>query len=453
MPRRRIRLVEMGKHFLYLPIYFAAHKKFFGLLPDDVHVEIERCEAGTDEATYLQMMDQSAEFHDDVLAITDPIQIFKTPLKLSPKPAVLATLVTNGAFWAVNHGEQTVNGLRDLGLFERVIAFRPGTTSYGIAARIARESGTNIPLHKFIEIVDPGKELLLLTDPLMGRNAVALSPDLLRIESLIQNHSASIELELGRTAEYNDVLVTALVSNDEFVRTNLDIAQAIVSALQKALIMTRLEHPDVIRFAADAFRFGDHVAGAIKKAIQAEVIPMSTAVAQAHWMHAAKAHFESLHPASDWTKDEEKSGLEYFRLCVEPYARFSEEGIRQSLESVPTDTRNDSRWSRSLPFAIPILAASLSPLLGVLSTLGIFAGIWGTWWLAKQDAIKPYPLVDWAIRISLPMGTLITAVPFVKVFNITAGGNFLVFGPLLLAVALTSTGVGYSLHYSKRDKS
>lgn len=453
MSRRRIRIVEMGKHFLYLPVYFAEHKNFFGLLPDDVHVEIERCEAGTDEATYAQMMDRSAEFCDDVIAITDPIQILNTPLNSSQKPAILATLVTNGAFWAVNHGEQTINGLRDLGLFERVIAFRPGTTSYSIAARIARESGKPTPLDQFIEVVDPGNELLLLTDTQKGKNAVALSPDVLRIENMIQNHRASIELELGRTAEYNDVLVTALVSYGEFVGHNSDIVQGIVSAVQKALVMTRLQHPDVIRFATDAFRFGDYVAGAVKKAVQAEVIPMSTAVAQAHWMHAAKAHFDSVHSGVSWTTNEEANTLEYYKVCVEPYAKFSEEATRQVLESAPGEASKVPRWSRLLPFAIPILATLASPVLGVLPTLGILLGSWITWWLAKQNAIKPYPVVYWTVIMSLPTGTLVIALPYIAVLDITEKSVFLWVGPFLLAAAVTAAAVGYNLYYAKHDKS
>jgi hypothetical protein len=445
-------MLQMGKHFLYLPLYFAAHRRFFGLLPDDVHVEIERCDAGTDEATYAQMMLESPEFAEDVIAVTDPVKIFNTELKAARKPAVVATLVTNGAFWAVNHGQQTINGLRDLGVFERVIAFAPGTTSYSIAARIARESGRSTQLEQFIEVVEQGKELLLLTDSLKGKNAVALSPDVLRIEDMVQSRKASIELALGRTAEYNDVLVTALVSHSDFVAANKDIIQAIVAAVQKALVMTRLQHPDVIQYAADAFRFGEHVAGALRMAVQADVIPLSTAVARAHWLHAAKAHFESAHPGSAWTKDEEARSQDYFRDCIEPYAGFAEEATRHVLEGVSADSARPSRWSRAMPFAVPVAAALASPLLGVVPTLALMAGVAATTWLVRQPAVVPYPAVLWSVWLGGLGGTVVTVFPYTQSLTVTDKSVFLTVGLFLLAGALTAAFVGYNLYYAKRDK-
>ena len=51
MQRKRIRILQMGKHFLYLPVYFARENNFFGLLPANVHVEIETADKRTDQGT------------------------------------------------------------------------------------------------------------------------------------------------------------------------------------------------------------------------------------------------------------------------------------------------------------------------------------------------------------------------------------------------------------------
>jgi hypothetical protein len=446
MPRRRVHILQMGKHFLYLPLYFARQNQFFGYLPEDVHVEIDTCEAGTDAATYAQMMDETAASRDFVMAVTDPIQVFQTPLNARRKPAVLATLVTNGAFWAVNHGTRTINGLRDLGAFERVIAFRPGTSSYNIAARIARESGTTTPLDQFIEVVAPGKELLLLTDAKKGRGAVALSPDLLTIEDMTHSQRASVELALGGTPEYNDVLVTALVSYQEYVKDNKAVVEAIVKGLQKALLMTRLKHPDVIKFAGDYFTFGEHVSGAVTKALQAEVFPLSVSVAQAHWMHAAKAYFEGIHPGNDWTKDEEARGLSYFKAFVEPYAGIAEQATQRLLDAAPPvdPAGGEGRWLLALLVCM-VSAVGLAVGFGLVPALSLVGGGFMTWWFARQPWVRDYPLIYWLFVVSAASGTLLIALPYVSWLQVTDRADPRNVGLGFITFALGTALAGYAM--------
>src|SRR5690348_14446824 len=102
MAERSIHILQMGKHFLYLPIYYAHRRAFFGYLPPNVEVVIDEPLAEhTDAAVYDQLMDESLDYRDSVMAIADPTQILRTPLSSEKLPAVLATIVTNGAFWAI----------------------------------------------------------------------------------------------------------------------------------------------------------------------------------------------------------------------------------------------------------------------------------------------------------------------------------------------------------------
>ncbi|MFA5265693.1 MAG: hypothetical protein WC378_17880 [Opitutaceae bacterium] len=446
MPRRRVHILQMGKHFLYLPLYFARQNQFFGFLPDDVHVEIDTCEAGSDEATYSQIMDETAAHRDFVMAVTDPIQVFKTPLDARRKPAVLATLVTNGAFWAVNHGTRKINGLRDLGAFERVIAYRPGTSSYSIAARIARESGNTTPLDQFIEVVAPGKELLLLTDAKKGHGAVALSPDLLTIEDMTHNQRASVELALGGTPEYNDVLVTALVSYQQYVKDNRTIVDAIVMGLQKALLMTRLKHPDVIKFAEDYFTFGEHASGAVSKALQAEVFPLSVSVAQAHWMHAAKAYFEANHPGGGWTRDEEERGIEYFKAFVEPYSGIGEHATKRLLDAAPQPKPDGDDPRRLLTLLVcAFMAVGLAVGLGLVAALCLVGGSFMTWWFARQKWVTDYRLIFWLFIVGAVSGTLLVALPYVGWLHVADKADPRNVGLGFITFALGTALAGYAM--------
>ncbi len=438
MQRKRIRILQMGKHFLYLPVYFARENNFFGLLPANVHVEIETADKRTDQGTYRQMID-NVPTSEYVLAVTDPIRIFDTSLSSQRKPAVLATLVTNGGFWAINHGSHQINGLRDLGSFERVIAYRPGTTSYNIAARIARDTGKTT-LESFIDVVDPGNELLMLMDPLRGRNAVALSPDVLTIEELIEKKRASIELALGGTPEYNDVLVTALVSYNDFVSENREIVQAVVAALQKALLMIHLRDPSVAEYAEDYFG-GDHTSGAIDRARHAGVLPLSTVVAQAHWAHAAKAYFEASHPGTTWTTDEEKSSAEYYRECVEPYRQMAEAAAKAVLE--PTNKAGDeSRTVAASAAFAAILAAGLSRYFGIVAVSGLALGGWILWWVGRRAEIANYQAIAAGWYASGIIAIIAFLFPGIRSPEI---------GVAFLIAAVGIYFVGYGIERSKRD--
>jgi hypothetical protein len=440
----------MGKHFLYLPFYFACHKRFFGFLPEGVHVEIETSDPGTDKAAYIQMMSESPEHRDYVMAVADPVQVYQSSLGSARRPAILATLVTNGAFWAVNHGAKTSKGLRDLGLFERIIAYGPGTTSYSIAARIARDSGTTTPIADFIEVVEPGGELLLLTDPKKGAKAVALSPDLLWIEEMERNRIASIELPLGQTAEYNDVLVTALLSYEAFVCENPEIVNGIVKGIQKALLMTRLKNPEVIEYAENYFRFGEHAPNAITKAIDSEVFPISVAVAQPHWLHASKAYFEASKGGAGWTKEEEARAYEYYKACVSPYLPIAQAATTTAIEPAKVEHKANWRWPLALIFA----AICAGALFGWFPATLLASGAFVTWWLARQPSVSAYPFVFWTFILLAVGGTLAFSAPFVHLLKIpeAEGAELRAGGIAALVGALAMAGVGYGIDYAERRK-
>jgi len=382
MTRRSIHILEMSKHFLYLPIYYAHDQGFFGFLPSDIAIVIEPCDGHTDDATYDQMMDSTPRYRDYEMAITDPIQALRTPLTSMRKPAILATLVTNAAFWAVNHAQHTVQSFRDLGAFDRVIAYAPGTTSHNIALRIGRDSGN---LRQLIDVVEPGKELLRLTGGTMGRHAVALSPDLLHIEEMTSLGTASLELNLGNTPEYNDVLVTTLISHNEFVRQNETLVYGLLRAIQKALLMTRQRHPDVIRFAQEYFHFADRADGAVRKAIESEVFPISVQTTRAHWVNAAKAYFESTRSGATWSAADERHAVEYYNECVEPYKKYSD--IIPDLTDNASRNVKQNRWTPITLVSVALATVGATAWLGWKAAIVFAMGValaWSVIMLAKK---------------------------------------------------------------------
>src|SRR5687767_2880093 len=115
---RKVHILQMGKHFVYLPLYYAHSRGFFGHLKEPVSIVIdEPLPPYTDTATFDHVMDRSPRHRDFVMCITDPTQALQPLSTELHRPAVLATLVTNGSFWAVDHRTRTIKGLRDLGSF------------------------------------------------------------------------------------------------------------------------------------------------------------------------------------------------------------------------------------------------------------------------------------------------------------------------------------------------
>lgn len=426
---RSIHILQMGKHFLYLPIYYAAHNNFFGFLPAGVEVVIDEPVAQhTDSETYRQMMDDSQAFNSLVIAITDPTQIFNTPLNSSRLPAVLATLVTNGAFWAINHGTYgEIESLKDLVVFDRIIAYGKGTTSYNIAARIARDSNTSRSPDKIIRVVNPGEELLLLSDAEAGANAVALSPDILHIEHLTspdRSDGFRIELAIGDTAEYNDVIVTALVANNEFVKDNRDAVIGILKGIQQSLKLIHNDNADVLRFARSYFRYADKAEGALRKAISAGVIPRTIAIAQSHWKCAAKTNSEQ---TDNDTYNETKIS-QYYHACIEPYEQLANECIKSvDVPIIAGRQLESSLFQRKIvPLIYVVSAIAITAKYGWMKAslllagflappilLFIFKHIWKIGWATFVKRIKFPFLVFMGI-----VGIVSIILPFVPRFGL-----------------------------------
>ena len=433
MAERSIHILQMGKHFLYLPIYYAHHRAFFGYLPPNVEVVIDAPLAEhTDIAVYDQLMDESPDYRDSVMAIADPTQILRTPLSSEKLPAVLATIVTNGAFWAINHGAHEIGGLRDLAAFDQVIAYDKGTTSYNIAVRIANDSGIKKDLDKFIQIVAPGNELLRLSNQTSGSNTFALSPDILQIEEMTKRPGSTVkeELAIGTTEEYSAVIATALISSNHFVENEPEIVRGMVRGIQHALRLTRLADPDVIRFAQSYFRFADRAEGALNRAKRASVIPPNAAVERPHWMSAAKANCEA---NESWTKMHEANASEYYKKCIEPYQHFAEEAIAHDLVPLQTTT---SLWIKFVPFAATFIAIGVTALFGWLPSFVIALTITLAWCI-KSVALKGTTRLMRILSILAVAGLLTIALPFVKPFGLREKADvFIPMGAGFLVMAI-----------------
>ena len=68
MAKDVIQIVEMSRHFLYLPLYYAKLHNFFGRLPPDVQIEIVSPLEATDAAASLSSQSRNPNRHDCAMA-------------------------------------------------------------------------------------------------------------------------------------------------------------------------------------------------------------------------------------------------------------------------------------------------------------------------------------------------------------------------------------------------
>ena len=323
----RVTIVEMAHHFLYLPVHYALHTKCFGCVPDRYELVLIPAPAKTDRSTYLQLMQGAQAGHNYVgFAVMDPAEtLHDRDTHLTP-PVVLASLITNSAFWAVDRRTHEIRFLRDLASFDKIIAFEEGTTSHGIATRIYKDANKQ----PSIKAVAPGRELTLLTSSAKG--TMALTPDLLGIDKLMadQSETFNVDLALGTTPEYNNVLVTALLSRADVVQDHPELVTGLLTAIQRAMLLVRFADPQVIKFAMDSHGENERrVTGALRRAADAQVFPATIEVSRAHWLNAARAAADAAGRPYD-TAEHDRAG-HVFRSVVEPYQALARDAIRADI--------------------------------------------------------------------------------------------------------------------------
>jgi hypothetical protein len=316
------KIVVMDDHFLYLPLFYAKHRDFYGFIPPHYKVDIVKSADKTDISAFKMLMDVSSSRNADInFAVCDPACVLTAVGTSPPIPIVLAELISNTAFWAVDRTDRPASFLSELTAFKNIISFKPGTTSYGIASRIVREGkGNHAPT---IRPVDPGHELVRLRTS--ERSTVALSPDILGIDHLLFNNAEfKIYLALGNTPEYSSVLLTGLMTRDDVFHNHKELTLGLLEAIQQSMILTKNRMPDVMKYADDRFGpFGeDLVRKAFDRADEAHVFPDNIVVKQAHWMNAADVAADSMGCPCDKTE-----ALHVFHQHIAPYSHLTQQAV------------------------------------------------------------------------------------------------------------------------------
>lgn len=431
--RKRVTIIQTGHHFLYLPLHYAIEANFFGCVPDVYEIDLWCSPKKTDRDAYLNLKNGRAENHDYIgFAIADPAELLHDTDHNINSPVILAGLITNSSFWAVDRRTHSVRVVSDLGEFDHIIAFPEGTTSNGIAKRIYRDAKKN----PSIISVNFGEELTTLTTTQKG--TVALTPDLLALDKLLADKSDIyyVDLALGKTLEYNNVLVTALISRTDVIHEHPELVQGVIKAIQRATMLVRFADPAVIKFAMETYGESEsRIVGALRRAEDAQVFPATIEVNQTHWEKAARAASDAA--GREFDDREHDRATAVYKSAVAPYLELTRKAIRDDLvprlknnleSQIECKTRFQScfEWSIlglivGLPagaalaewMQVPLAAVSISVLLimtfltikmprnwwvQILQIVWLLIGLLLICWLLfKKPASPPFvpPLWEW----------------------------------------------------------
>ena len=216
-----VTILVMDRHFLYLPVYLAQfdHPEsgklpFFGKLPPEYSVEVKLAQR---ERTEPMPVYSRCSWTLGLARATSclPCATLRCFLIVHIRTLMAASVISNSAFWAVNHDAQKVKLFSDLSLFERVICYKEKTTSNLIARRIVKRDTRKLVVVESTDEIDRFESL--------GEGTLAISPELLKIANLVHGplapgeKRAEIVLELCTTKEFSNVLTTALFTRVEVV--------------------------------------------------------------------------------------------------------------------------------------------------------------------------------------------------------------------------------------------
>ena len=322
----RLRLITPGDHFLYLPLYFAGFRKFFDRIPERYHLVIESLSTVTDDRAFHMLTNRSYPLYADVaFAVCDPTVLLKREGGGGSHPVVAAALVTNTAFWVVDHRVNEVETLGELRRFQRVVAFHPGTTGHRIAKHIVKAAGNNMA----IDCVDMGAEILRFTQSDEG--TLVLSPNLLEIDELVADRDEhQIAFILANAPEFSNVLVTSLVTRQDVIYDHPELFRGLLTSLAYSMMKVRAADDDVVTYASGRFnRSEDRIRKVLEVALRSHVLPTNLEVSLPQWENAAKAYYETISRPFD---EEAKLGItRMFRTHIGPHSEAVARAVARAV--------------------------------------------------------------------------------------------------------------------------
>ncbi|MDR0868833.1 MAG: hypothetical protein LBP75_10250 [Planctomycetota bacterium] len=390
--RKKIVILTSQYHELYLPLYYATwigelswfhwFRQRVNLLLKRVDIQIRDisefshdCGEDLDAAVYEVMMNnggsENIDGQDIYLTITDPTQIFKAKLTEKHLPAVLATIVTNGGFWAVEPykkdippdttDDKAVNNVKTnmdtiVENYNYILAYAEGTTSYRVA-QVIKEYGKSIKAIEIKKLNEDKKTHKIEFDDTDIQQTIAVSPNILSILGQEASDHLRNVMHLNQTGKFDNVISCALIGRSNVVTEDAFFVGYIVGEIEYAvkkiqeLSNTKRGKDELIKFMKyllDRYYKRMSVAGGTtseKSTVADEAIIRcinymckyqttqtmngDVTVDKSRWQSTAQLWFEIKNIKSEPENPKSNANTvitNYFEHCISPYADIKKQG-------------------------------------------------------------------------------------------------------------------------------
>lgn len=344
----------MEKYFLYLPVYYAIYKDFYGFTKDPSNnytlLQAEKPDNAvkTDKAVFECLVKRSSEEPESaVFAIGDPRSIALKPNWSTSPVRLIGALITGSPFWAIDHGKCETLTINDLCKFDTIVSYTPGTTSYDLVCSVLRDNGislskidpvpANTEIPKFLEPTPPGGN---------NNQTITITPDIIGIVDTNASRDYDIvEYSVGSDHNLSYLLITALATTQDTIYKHPELVMAFIKSVQRAINELHARNPEIIRYAATVFTKNDEakVLKALDLADQSHVYPHDIGINEVLWLNAVTRAIRA--DGAQVTENTLKKAKEVYSLI----GKSNEQLVRSALNELNSKettlkTREDTPW-------------------------------------------------------------------------------------------------------------
>lgn len=263
-----VKVAQFGDVFLYMPLYLAQERGFF----QEQGIEIEITNTGGDDKTFAALLSKSASF-----GIADPT--FAAIAKEKGNGgSVVASIVNGVPFWGITKNDkvpQITNGELLKGF--SVATFPSPSTAYTLQAKMFSDA------HLSPDIKQAAFGALI---PMLDAKQVDIALELEPNVSLAVKNGARVVYSMADL--YGEFAITGVTVTDEMLKTNPELVQRFVNAIDHAEKFAHA-HPDSASFFARK-KFPDMdstvVSRAMNRILSSNTLPNSVTISSPAWEKA-----------------------------------------------------------------------------------------------------------------------------------------------------------------------
>ncbi|NUN08667.1 MAG: ABC transporter substrate-binding protein [Ignavibacteriaceae bacterium] len=268
-----ITICQWGQALIYLPLYIAQEKGFFG----DEGLKVKIINGGGDDLTWAAVTSGNAQF-----GIADPTMVAIQDEQGGVPGKVIGSIVSRVSFWAITF-DKKVRQIKSPVDFRgnTVACFKFPNTAHALALKTFKNG--NLEVGKDVNIVPVNYEAVLAQLKNKEANiAMVLEP------------AASIAIEQGARIVYSypedwgSFSFTGLTTTQKYIDENPDVVQRVVNALERAMRFARVDFDGTVSVGKKAFPdLSENVIKmATKRMLEEKTLPESILVDENGWLKA-----------------------------------------------------------------------------------------------------------------------------------------------------------------------